>query len=388
MPLVELDPRDRLPHFDESTSSSFPKIVVVICTALIVAVLLGGGLYWYLLSQRSNYARVYADLGIQSLPPSIEFRPQVQSRLDQLSREPCYRTAIYGLADALLEAGYPRETDTSLINFAKRCGDSDELLVRRYKALYRASDFIAALRVADVLVQSNPADAQVRYWRGNVYEELKDFGHALTDYLNMVQLMGDPVTISVNHYYDISRMYAALDRYCDAITPIETFISFNPAENRSTQLTRLIAEYAEKGNCDAHYATGTTRIARVPFPGMIGVTTVTAAINGIPGNFLLDTGATYVAVTTAFATKAKLSLETGTRLPMKTVGGSAFADLAYATTVAVGKAEAKGVPVAVIRGAPDPFGNRLDGLLGMSFLARFRLNISQNSIDLTALPLR
>jgi hypothetical protein len=35
-----------------------------------------------------------------------------------------------------------------------------------------------------------------------------------------------------------------------------------------------------------------------------------------------------------------LNGETGTQLPMKTVGGSAFADLAYATTVAVGKAVA------------------------------------------------
>jgi Flp pilus assembly protein TadD len=71
-------------------------------------------------------------------------------------------------------------------------------LVRRYKALFRASDFAGALRVADDLVKSDPADAQVRYWRGNVYEELKDFARALTDYINTIQLMGDSVTISTN----------------------------------------------------------------------------------------------------------------------------------------------------------------------------------------------
>jgi clan AA aspartic protease (TIGR02281 family) len=380
--MIRLNPESRLPHYEDHTFS------IVLIVMAVVAVLGGGFSYWYFMPRAQDYSAVYAQLGIPQLPPTVQRHPEIQNRLDQLSREPCYRAAIYDLADALLEAGYPRETDTSLLSFAKRCGESDEILARRYKALYRASDFSAALRVADDLVKSDPADAQVRYWRGNTYEALKDFAHALTDYINTVQLLGDPTTISVNHFYEISLMYAGLGRYCDAITPIETFISFNPAENRSTQLTRLIAEYAEKGNCAAHYATGTTRIARVPFPGMIGVTTVVAAINGIPGNFLLDTGATYVAVTTAFSAKAKLSMETGTRLPMKTVGGSAFADLAYATTVAVGKAEAQGVPVAVIRGASDPFGNRLDGLLGMSFLARFRLNISQNSIDLTALPLR
>jgi aspartyl protease family protein len=361
--------------------------MVAISAVLIVVALFGGGLaYW--LSQRANYSHVYAALGIASLPSTVELQPQVRNLLDQLSREPCYRDAIYDLADTLLEAGYPRETDTTLISFAKRCGDSDELLMRRYKALFRASDFSAALRVADDLVKSDPADAQVRYWRGNVYEELKDFSRALTDYINTVQLMGAPFTISVNHYYDISRMYAALGRYCDAITPIETFISFNPAKNRSTQLSKLIAEYAGKENCDAHYAMGTTRVARVPFPGMIGLTKLVAVVNGISGNFLVDTGATYVSVTTAFASKARLSLESGTQLPIKTVGGNAVADLAYATTVAVGKAEARGVPVAVIRGTSDPFGDRLDGLLGMSYLARFRLNISESAIDLAALPLR
>jgi clan AA aspartic protease (TIGR02281 family) len=121
---------------------------------------------------------------------------------------------------------------------------------------------------------------------------------------------------------------------------------------------------------------------------MITVNTLAVVINGAGGNFLLDTGATYVAVTSAFASKARLDMESGTQLSMKTVGGTAFADLAYASTVAVGKAEAQGVAVAVVRGTRDPFGDRLDGLLGMSFLARFKLNVSQSAIEFTALPLR
>jgi aspartyl protease family protein len=379
---IELDPRDRLPYLNPR---KFPVFAIIGAIAVLGV---GGFFYWQYVAQRSSHIEVYRKLGVPPLPATVEHLPQVQSRLDQLSRESCYRVAIYALADALLEAGYPRETDTSLLSFANRCGQSDEILVRRYKALVQSSDFSAALRVADDLVKSDPADAQVRYWRGNVHEELKDFARALIDYINTVQLLGDPETVSVNHFYDISRMYAALGRYCDAITPIETYISFKPAENRTTQLTRLIAEYADKANCDTHYATGTARVARVSLPGMSGVITLVAVINGVAGNFVLDTGATYVAVTPAFASKARLNVESGTQLPMKTVGGTAFADLAYATTVAVGKAEAQGVAVAVVRGAPDPFGDRLDGLLGTSFLARFRLNMSQSTIEFTALPLR
>jgi hypothetical protein len=108
---------------------------------------------------------------------------------------------------------------------------------------HQASDFSAAVRIADTLVKSNPADAQVRYWRGNAYEKLKDFSHALTDYINTIQLLGEPNRVAIDNFYDVSRMYAALNRLCDAITPIETFISFDPANRRTTQSTQLIMAY-------------------------------------------------------------------------------------------------------------------------------------------------
>ena len=118
MPSIELNPQDRLPRFDEGRSS-FTKIIVVILTLLVVIAVFGGGFYWYHVSQRPNYAHVYSNLGIAPLPIAVEAQPEVQSLLDQLSREPCYRAAIYGLADALLEVGYPRETNTSLISIRK-----------------------------------------------------------------------------------------------------------------------------------------------------------------------------------------------------------------------------------------------------------------------------
>jgi len=111
-------------------------------------------------------------------------------------------------------------------------------------------------------------------------------------------------------------------------------------------------------------------------------------VNGISGNFILDSGATYVAVTPEFSERAKIKLEAARQLPIKTVGGVTVADLGYADKVSVGNAEAQGVAIAVIRGANDPFGGQLDGLLGMSFLARFDVRLSQNGIELRAIPLQ
>jgi predicted aspartyl protease len=379
--MIEIDPQDRPLHLAERKR----PIRTAITTVLILAVILGAGIFYWQIS--SSYKDVYKQLNITPLPFTLQLQPRFYNRLDQLSREPCYQDAIIGLSDDLLDSGYPRESARSLLAFARRCGDTDSktILTRAYIAFKKLGDLSAALQIADQLVNSDPADAQYRYSRGAAYEQLSAFSKVLTDYIAALQLLGTPYKIAGSQFYDISRMYAALGRYCDAIGPIETFISFNPAERRTPQTTKIISEYAEKGACDTRYARG---VGRAPLLNATGIHTLSVVVNGVTGNFILDSGATYVAVTPEFSAKAKINIETAKQLPMKTVGGTAIADLGYAKTISVGNAEAEGVAVAVIRGSSDLFGDHLDGLLGMSFLARFNLRLSQDSIELTPIPLR
>jgi len=381
--MIELLPEDRaLPHAEHD----FPLFKIVLAVVVIVG-LAAGLSYWFFVWRTPNFDDVYSQLGIAPLPSSVERQPQFQKRLDQLSREPCYLNAVIGLSDELFNAEFPRESAVSVLTFAKRCGYSENtsILVHAYRGFTSVSDFDRALQIANQMVESDSAAAQYRIWRGATYEQLRNYQSALSDYITGLQLMGNPRRIAVSQFYYISQMYAVLGRYCDAITPIETFISFDPAKNRTTQLMKIISEYADKGRCDTNFARG---IARVPLMGATGVHTLTVVVNGVAGNFILDSGATYVAVTSEFSARAKINVETANQLPVTTVGGSVVADLGYATTISVGNAEAQGVPVAVIRGHNDPFGGRLDGLLGMSFLARFKVTLSQDGIDLAAIPLR
>ena len=80
-------------------------------------------------------------------------------------------------------------------------------------------------------------------------------------------------------------------------------------------------------------------------------------MNGVAGNFILDTGATFVSITSQFARKANVATEPGNQVIMKTVGGKAIAEIGYANSVSVGKAEALGVVTAVHRDDSNPFGN-------------------------------
>jgi tetratricopeptide (TPR) repeat protein len=182
---------------------------------------------------RIDQTVVYKKLGISPLPKSIETLPQIQKRLEQLNREACYRDAIVDFAEGLINVGYPREAAISLRSFVKRCKDSEDLLWIGYSALESISDYQGALELADHLVKTYPANGAFRYARARAYDHLDNFSLSLTDYLNTIQLAGDPARLSGDVFFNTSRMYARLGRYCDAITPMETYISLDPANRRT-----------------------------------------------------------------------------------------------------------------------------------------------------------
>jgi tetratricopeptide (TPR) repeat protein len=402
-------PWSPVPRANNLLSASTPRLIALLFIIILLAIA-GGGFFWYYTSMRSDFEATsnqpgiqplpptreqqqvrsdfeatYNQLGIQPLPLTLERQQQIQSRLAQLSREPCYRDAVIGLGRALLDAGYPREAAISLRTFVKRCGSAPEVLWLAYTGFERINDFSAALEVANELVEAVPANGTFRYWRALAYDRTGQFSLAIVDYMNTVQLFGNPKIIFFDVFYKWSQTYAALGRYCDAISPIEMYISLDPANRRTPQTVKIISDYAEKGNCNNRSATGT---ARVSFAGTSDVRTLTVVVNGVAGNLILDTGATFVSITSQFARKAKVATEPGKQVILKTVGGKALAEIGYANSVSVGKAEALGVVTAVLRDDSNPFGNRVDGLLGMNFLSRFNIKLSRTAIELTAIPLR
>jgi clan AA aspartic protease (TIGR02281 family) len=377
---IQVDPGDRIGGRPARQYSS------IIWSGLVALLLLGGGfLFWHHASDKSGFGGVYSQLGIKPLPPGVARQPQIWSRLEQLAREPCYTEAVVQLAEQLLKAGFPREAGTSLQTFARRCGNAAEVLPLAYDAFGRINDHANALDVADQLVNAVPSNGTVHYWRAMANERTGNLTRALNDYMSTLQLVGNPKHLSSEVFYKLSQTYAALGRHCDAITPIEMYIALDPAGRRTPQTTRIIADYAEKGKCDTRYATG---ITRVPFTQSNDVRLVTVIINGVSASMIFDTGATLVAITPQFAARAKISVARDNHMTVQTANGPTTVDTGYAETVGVGKAEAKGVVVAVYRGSGQPFGNKIDGLLGMSFLSRFNVTISSNAIELRAIPLR
>lgn len=325
----------------------------------------------------SRFKSVYDTFEISALPASFERTKNATRLLDQLQREPCDREAIVPLAALMDDAGYPRESAKSVMKFGERCGQSAQLYERAYFALSRVSDFSGALDVSQAMVRSDPANGRYRVLRGTANEHLKNFEAALSDYLSTLQLFTNLSRVAPSEFYRVSLMYDAIGRPCDAITPLEMYLSYDAAKRQTPQISQMIVEFANKGDCRSTYANGSDKVL-LDDRNIVDVT-----INGARGRMIVDTGASMVSITPSFASRAGISPDERNPMTFHVVGGTIQSAPGTAQLMEVGNARAASVPVAVSTSHPSAYGPQVDGLLGMTFLARFNMTLTGGALELT-----
>jgi len=101
-----------------------------------------------------------------------------------------------------------------------------------------------------------------------------------------------------------------------------------------------------------------------------GMYTTVGSINGLPVSFLVDTGATQVAMNAAQARRLGIDYHvTGSPVEVTTASGVERAWLVMLDSVKVGELEVRNVPAVVLEGAQPKV-----TLLGMSFLGRMEIS--------------
>src|SRR5262249_24094959 len=151
--------------------------------------------------------------------------------------------------------------------------------------------------------------------------------------------------------------------------------------NRDTsQMQKIIRDYEARGNCVVPKEATKERIA------MRGQQTVQVKVevNGVRGTFVLDTGATYLSMKTEFADRAKVVYADGGDITLSTANGLAKGKLTQAKKVLLGRLEAVNVPAVVQKTDAKSYGAGIDGLLGMSFLARFDMKLAGGYIEVSS----
>jgi aspartyl protease family protein len=319
-------------------------------------------------------------LGIE-LPENIIRRDPVLRPLDELSREPCDQTAIWNLSEALQKVGRRREAANAQLNFSKACNGNAAAVRGAVNVLLQLNDHPAVVSAATELIRLEPYGDNGYFLRALGHGRGGNCEKAIDDYATAIELFGNKDKISSVGYFGMMRCYEKLEQFCDAATPIEAWVALNPARNDTSQTRTILAELSAKGKC-ASTGPGGEEIVPIGRAGQTII--VSASINGHAGRFVLDTGATFVSLKRSFAERAKIEVDESSSLRLNTANGIAEGKRGHAKSVALKKLAARDVAVVVQTDNRATYGDRIDGLLGMSFLSRFDMTIDAKSVRLKA----
>lgn len=288
-----------------------------------------------------------------------------------LKNEPCDRSKAVKLGELFYQVGDYRGAIKLCDKFNSECGKYLRLNWISYSSHNKLSEFDEAIKDVTELIKDDPYDSDYWWWRGEIYEEMGKYEEAIADYRQTIAIQPNVQTIP----FKLSSVLEKAGKGCEAAFPIEQFLFYYPEYRSYTKVQNRLKSIYSHGNCLQFNGSGKTIIKFNPNERMIRVS---VKINGkIIGNFLLDTGANLVVFTDTFARKLKIQKNIGRNILVQTAGGMKTATLSTVDKIEVGGATANRVDIAIID--MDDLGNNIDGLLGMSYLSRFDMNIDNTN---------
>ncbi len=298
--------------------------------------------------------------------PVLTLSPEAQRLDEALQREPCDRAKIVELASHLRRAGENRAVVTRADAFFARCGDLTRLRWIKAEALDTLSQWDAATIEWTRLVDAEPNSATYRFWRGVSYSNRGDLAHAIVDFEQALA-----ISPRINNVpFNLATAYEQAHRPCDAIFPLEQFVYYNPDVRNRMEIEARIRRLYENDACRAMAGSG--RAVLRPMRGA-GVLRAPVSVNGRPaGQFAVDTGASLVALSAATAARLGIVTTNWETITVQTAGGRHPAKYGWVDRIEVQGVSAQHVQVAIVEDLGD-----LDGLLGLSFLARFTVSMDR-----------
>ena len=261
------------------------------------------------------------------------------------------------------------------VSFSELCGGHATSLWHAASFLMDLSDYNGAATVATELVNLEPLHHIGYYLRALARDDSGLAEKAIDDYVTTAELVGDKDRIISTPYFNVARLYEKLGRFCDAVLPIESWVSLNPKHDTS-QTRTIIANYMTKGRCAT---SGILEVFAISRPN--NVVNLPVTINGTRGTFILDTGATFVSLKNSFAHKSRVKIDQESVVRLHTANGIVDGKRGRAQTIQLRSLLAEDVPIVVQAGGD--YGDGIDGLLGMSFLSRFNINIDAKAVRIS-----
>lgn len=292
-----------------------------------------------------------------------------------LDKEPCDRQKIVQLCDSLLGDGQPRVCLTRAEAFFARCGEFWRLRWPTYAAHKQLSEWDAAIADASRLVTQFPDDHDYLVWRGLAYVDKADLPHAISDYEQAIAI--EPRLTDVP--FNLADAYRDVGRPCDGIFPLEQLSFYNP--DRDDNARRRLRQLYDDPKCADRMGTGK---ATIRFGSRARRVTSKVTINQAqPAELIVDTGASTVLLSAPLATRLGLPYDQWPVQRAVTAGGVREVRIGYLEEVTVQGVSARHVECAVTDDMPG-----VEGLLGLSFLARFEMHTDPGKGILTLVDRR
>lgn len=296
------------------------------------------------------------------------YEVRVNKLARRLERDPCDRVKMLKFAELLLEAGDLERCVQRSRRFFKDCGDFPRLLWVTYAAHKRRGDTQAALADVGKLIEQWPYDKDFRWWRGEVYEQMRDWNRALSDYRQALGLQ--PKLRSIP--FDLARVAKRSSSPCEAIFALEQFVYHHADYQEDPNLLGRLEDLYRAPACAGMAGVGRAQLP--PDPEGAGVVQVT--IDDRAAELVLDLDTPYTLIGQDLADS--LGLPAGE--PFVAWDGQRVRNgrLVVLNQVALGEARARKVAAVVVKQAAlagqDGAVIGIQGVLGLTFLSRFALS--------------
>ena len=355
---------------------------------LIVRIVTGLSLFGLTALTSAASAQVGLDPVWQRVSPAIERfeiavplnpvgRAAVLQALEELTRERCDETAIVNLGKALQAAGHRRDAANAHLRFSATCSGHSESLQIAANIFLTIADYKRAAEAATAMTALEPLNDNGYFLRAVAYDRSGQARKAVDDYTTAIELFTPKGLIADVSFVGLARNYEKMGQPCDAAAAIESWVAINPSRYETAKTRSIIASYESKGKCASATASKEEVFAR---PRRGEVVTLPVTINGVPGRFILDTGASFVSLKASFAAKAKVEIEQDSKIQLFTANGITEGRRGRAAAIHLRSLRANDVPLIVQSDAKGTYGPGVDGLLGMSFLSRFQVALDGKSV--------
>ncbi len=195
----------------------------------------------------AKFADLYEHYGVAPIDAAIAASPAVDPVLASLQREPCDRQLVYKADLALEKAHATRAAAELLRGVGSLCADAQGELYRASELFLSLGDFDAAARASGDVIQRQP-DAQRAYYVHALAEQGRhNYAVALVDFVTLIRVLPDLKAVKSEVFTRLSEVYEKLDRPCEAITPLQTYMAIDPERRTVRPLERRIADLAVKG---------------------------------------------------------------------------------------------------------------------------------------------